>query len=266
LEGRRHSVAGADGVSIGLMTAGAGPPLLLVHGGMGRLERWEAMWGGLTAHWRVTAMDRRGRGSSGDSEPYSLGREYDDVTAVAWAMAEEAGGPVDVFGHSIGATCVLGAASGCAPFRRMALYEPPGPATVPREWLDRASALIAAGEAGRAMFTFLTEVIGLTAEQVMELRTTPGAQDVLPIVAATLPREGQALTEVDLPSLAAAVTCPALLLLGARSPPWAVDITRALAGVLPVAELAMLPGYGHEAVDSAPGLVVRALEQFFVSD
>jgi pimeloyl-ACP methyl ester carboxylesterase len=78
-----------------------------------------------------------------------------------------------------------------------------------------------------------------------------------------MPREAQALTTVDLLSAAAAISCPVLLLLGERSPPWAGDITRALAAALPAADLAVLPGQGHEAVDSAPELVVSELRRFF---
>jgi pimeloyl-ACP methyl ester carboxylesterase len=65
-----------------------------------------------------------GRGSSGDADTYSLSSEYADVAAVAAALASEQGGPADVIGHSIGATCVLGAAAGGAPFRCIVLYEP----------------------------------------------------------------------------------------------------------------------------------------------
>lgn len=263
MEGTRHSVTGADGVSIGLLTAGAGPVLLLVHGGMGQLERWEAMWRPLTERWRVTAMDRRGRGSSGDAAPYGLSKEYADVAAVAARLAEENGGPVDVFGHSYGATCALGAAAGGAPFRRIALYEPPGPQTAPREWVDRVTALVAEGRVGRAMVSFLSEIIGLTGEQIEELKAAPLAYDIFSVVTATLPREAEALTSVDLPGAARMVTCPALLLLGATSPAWAGDITRELAAALPAAELVVLPGQGHEAVDSAPELVVRELDGFF---
>ena len=59
MQGHRHTVTSIDGTRIGLLTAGTGPALLLVHGGMGRLERWEPLWGLLTEHWQVTAMDRR---------------------------------------------------------------------------------------------------------------------------------------------------------------------------------------------------------------
>ena len=262
MHGRRHTVTSADGTEIGLLTAGTGPALLLVHGGMGRLERWAPLWAVLTGHWQVTAMDRRGRGSSGDTGSYRLSQEYDDVTAVATSLANRDGRPADVFAHSYGALCTLGAAAHGAPFRRIALYEPPGQQTVPREWRERASALVATGRPGPAMISFLTEVIGLNMTQVSELRDAPGAQDVLPIVTATLPREAEALASADPVTLAAGVTAPVLLLLGEASPAWAADLTHALLTALPDATLASLPGYGHEAIDAAPGLVCRELAQF----
>ncbi len=96
MEGYRHAVTSADGTPIGLLTAGEGPALLLVHGGMGCIESWPPLWGRLTSRWSVTAMDRRGRGTSGDTGPYDLAREYQDIAAVAASL-----GPVDVFAHSI---------------------------------------------------------------------------------------------------------------------------------------------------------------------
>jgi pimeloyl-ACP methyl ester carboxylesterase len=262
VDGDRHEITSADGTRIGLLTAGSGPDLLLVHGGMNRLERWEPMWGPLTKWRRVTAMDRRGRGSSGDTPPYRLSKEFGDVAAVAASLAEAAGGPADVFAHSIGATVTIGAAARGAPLRRLALYEPPGPQTVAGPWRARAVAQIEAGQPGPAMFTFLTEVVGLTREQIEGFRGLPGAQDVLPIVAATLPREADGLASVDLTALAAAVTAPVLLMLGTASPDWAGDVTRALAAALPAATVAELPGFGHEAVDTAPGLVDSMLREF----
>jgi pimeloyl-ACP methyl ester carboxylesterase len=112
------------------------------------------------------------------------------------------------------------------------------------------------------MISFLTEIIGLTAGQVEELKAAPAAYDVMPIVAGTLPREAHALMSVDLPSLAASAALPALLLIGTTSPAWAGDITSAITAALPAAELATLTGQGHEAVESAPGLVVRKLHRF----
>ncbi len=266
MEGTRHTVIGADDVSIGLLTAGTGQALLLVHGGMGRIEQWKPLWAALAEHRQVTAMDRRGRGTSGDAAPYSLRKEFDDVAAVANHLAEEQDAPVDVFAHSYGATCTLGAAAQRAPFRRIALYEPPGPQTAPREWVERATALVSDGKPGRAMFSFITEIVGLTPERFEEYRSAPGAYDVLPIVTATLPREAEALTNVDLSGLAAQVAVPVLLLLGTKSPPWAGEITRALAGALTTTELVSLPDQGHDAIDSAPDLIVSELRRFLDND
>jgi pimeloyl-ACP methyl ester carboxylesterase len=262
MQGDRHSVTGAGGVRIGLLTAGSGDDLLLVHGGASQIEAWEPVWEGLARRWRVTAMDRRGRGTSGDAEPYAIGSEFADVAAVAGYLAEQAGGPVDVFGHSYGAVCALGAAAGPGPVRRLVLYEPPGPAAAPAEWAARMTAMFARGQAGRAMVSFLTEIIGLTPAQVLQLRNTPRSYDVLRVAAATLPREAVALAGLDLPGLAGPVTCPVLLLLGTQSPPWARDITGALAAALPGAELVTLPGQGHDAIDSAPELLVAELGRF----
>jgi pimeloyl-ACP methyl ester carboxylesterase len=262
MEGTRLSVASADGVRIGLLTYGSGPALLLVHGGMGTISSWQRVWGMLAGHRRVTAMDRRGRGSSGDAGTYALSREYADVAAVAAALASEQGGPVDVVGHSIGATCVLGAAAGGAPFRRVVLYEPPGPQATPNDWPRRVTAMVDAGQAGRAAFTFLTEIVGLTRSEVEALRDAPGGRDVLPIVAATLPREARALAATDLTDLARRVRQPVLLLLGTASPPWAGEITRDLAAELPTARVAELPGTGHDALDSAPDLLVAEVLGF----
>ena len=255
-------MTGADGVRIGLLTAGSGPALLLVHGGMGSIESWQSVWDSLTTGRRVTAMDRRGRATSGDGDGYTLESEFADVAAVAAALADEQGSPVDAAGHSYGATCVLGAAALGAPFRRLALYEPPGPPTVSGDWPDRMAAMVAAGQVGPAVFSFLTEIIGLTPAEVAALRDAPGGRDVLPVAAATLPREARALTTADLPGAARQVSQPVLLLVGEASPPWARQITRELAAVLSSATVRELPGAAHDALETAPGRLAAELDRF----
>lgn len=261
--GEHRTIASADGTPISVVSAGSGSPLLLVHGGMTSSARWHPLWPYLTIQREVSAMDRRGRGGSGDQAPYSLDREFQDVAAVANDLADRHGGPVDVFGHSIGAVCVLGAAAVGAPFRRIALYEPPGAETVPRDWVDRATVMVAAGEHGRAMGSFLIEVIGLTPETVASLRDSPVAQDSLGIVAATLVREAEALTTVDLGRLAERVAQPVLLLLGSESPGWAETITQRLTRTLRDPTQITLAGLGHEGVDTAPRHVSAELIGFF---
>lgn len=88
-------------------------------------------------------MDRRGRGTSGDGPAYALEAEYQDVTAVAEHLAGQHGGLADVFGHSYGASCAMGAATEGAPIRRLALYEPPDQRTLPDGWVGRVKEMIA---------------------------------------------------------------------------------------------------------------------------
>lgn len=257
-----RSVLSSDGVSIGFVTTGSGPGLLLVHGGMTSSARWGPLLSALGDHVEVTAMDRRGRGSSGDTDVYSLEREYDDVAAVVEHLAIRHGGPIDVLGHSYGAVCALGAAARGARVRRLALNEPPGPQAAPPEWTARVTKLVRDGQPGRAMFSFLTEVVGLTPEQVMALRDANAAEDVLPIVMHTLSREATALASVDLDAISHGVTVPVAFLLGESSPVWAKTITHHLAGRLSRSKVVELPGVGHEAVETAPSLVASALERF----
>lgn len=103
IPGCPRTVASADGTLIAVVSAGGGSPLQLVHGGMTSAARWHPLWRYLTIEREVCAMDRRGRGRSGDQAPYSLDREFQDVGAVADDLADRHGGPIDAFGHSIGA-------------------------------------------------------------------------------------------------------------------------------------------------------------------
>jgi pimeloyl-ACP methyl ester carboxylesterase len=253
-----------DGTAIGLLTAGSGPPLLLVHGGLSGMRRWAPLWAHLVPRFRVTALDRRGRGASGDGPEYAFAREVEDVRAVAERLAGEAGGPVDVFGHSLGGDVVLAAAGAGAPVRRLALYEPPGPVTVDGGWLRKVRGHLAAGRPGPAVVDFLVEVIGLTPQQVAELREqAPDVEDVLGTASRTLVREAEAIAALDLPALAAAVAHPVLLMHGTQSPPWARAVVDELARSLPDAEVVVLSGAGHEGVDTAADVLAAHLVRFF---
>jgi pimeloyl-ACP methyl ester carboxylesterase len=252
---REEAVRSGDGVEIGTLTGGSGPPLLLVHGGMRTAANWTPLWPLLTARYRVTAMDRRGRGMSGDAPDYAGEREYDDVAAVARHL-----GGVDVLAHSIGAVFALGAVARGAPIRRMVLCEPPGPPTQSRAALERRVAWIADGQAGRALVELLVEVMGLDPAMLAAMRDTPAAARSLAVFTATYRREGEFLQTVDLAALARAVTVPVQFLLGEKSPAWAGEVTRALAAALPGAAVTIVPGHGHDLVDSAPDVVVEALD------
>jgi pimeloyl-ACP methyl ester carboxylesterase len=264
-DGAPDVVRSADGTPIGILTAGAGPDLLLVHGGLTGLSRWAPLWAELTPRFRVTALDRRGRGSSGDAAGYAVDREYEDVAAVVEHLAARSGGPVDALGHSFGGVCLLGAAGRGVPLRRLALYEPPGPATVAGGWPEKVRGLVAAGRPGPAIGSFLTEIVGLTWDQVEALRQAPqGTDDVLAVASRTLPREAEALAELDLAGLAGAVRQPVLLLRGTESPPWAAEVVGVLERHLADTRTVVLPGEGHEGVDTAAGAIAGHLADYLL--
>ena len=96
------AVTSRDGTRIGVECAGTGPTLLFVHGGVGDRRRWTPMFPLLATKFTACAMDRRGRGASGDSSEYRLSKEAEDVAAVVNSRP----GPVFVFGHSYGGRCV----------------------------------------------------------------------------------------------------------------------------------------------------------------
>lgn len=262
MDGKRTVVVGEGGASIGLISAGSGDPLLLIHGGMGRAERWDPLWAALGSRFRVTAMDRRGRGTSTDGRSYSAAAESADIVAVIHHLAERTGRGVDVVAHSIGATFLVGAAADNPSVRRLVLYEPPGPETVAGGWANRITELVARGENGRAAASFLREIVGLSPGEIDRLREQSGGSDVLAIAAATLPREARALETIDFAG-SCRISAPTLLLLGSASPPWAGLITRQLESLIPHAAVVELAGQGHEGIDAAPDLVLAELLAFF---
>ena len=89
-----NTVRSADGTEIAFSRSGAGEPLVLVHGTTADRSRWSRLLPRLESHFAVYAMDRRGRGESGDSAEYALEREFDDVAALIRSM----GRPANVLG------------------------------------------------------------------------------------------------------------------------------------------------------------------------
>ena len=119
----QRSVVSRDGTPIAVFSSGDGPPLLLVHGATADHTTWRSVGPVLERAFRLHAVDRRGRGASGDGSSYEIEREYEDLAAVAEAVADEEGTPVDVVGHSYGGRCALGAALLTESIRRLIVYE-----------------------------------------------------------------------------------------------------------------------------------------------
>ena len=255
-------VASADGTSltVELVTSGAST-VLMVPGGPSRRARWAEVAARLDGQYACWLMDRRGRGDSGDTEPYSFDREYEDLASVAAAL----GGEVVVAAHSSGATCALGAALRGAPFAGLVLYEPPwpvdGPLATP-EQIDDVEALVAAGDRDAALQLAFVDIVGLPAPVVGMMRRGPVWEEWSTYVH-LWPREMRETEKLSRDvSLLAAVEVPTLLLCGGLTDGKLRRATTQIAAALPRASVQELPGQGHGALATAPELVAEAMRAF----
>jgi pimeloyl-ACP methyl ester carboxylesterase len=260
-----HQVISADGTEIGFFTSGEGRPLLLVHGSVGDHTRWDALLPYLEPHFTVYAMDRRGRGASGDHADYHIEREYEDVAAIVNTVAKSSGSAVTVYGSSYGGLCAFGAAALDANIRRLILYEGwptlnPEPLSAPPEFIERAERLLAAGQREAVIETVAREVVKMTEEELEEYRSHP-SWEARVAAAPTYPREERAFVKARFdPQQAAKITVPTLLLVGSDSPDdWHVET---MATALPNARIATLEGQTHIADVIAPELVAEQVITF----
>jgi pimeloyl-ACP methyl ester carboxylesterase len=171
-------VMSIDGVRVGYRTTGTGPPLVLVHGASADSTTMALLIPLLERHYTVHAVDRRGRGRSGDAPTYDITLEYADIAAVVDDRARAADRAVTVYGHSYGALCALGAALRTRNIDRLFLYEPGYGAVLSprREVLDRVDELATAGRNDAALEHFYREAIDMTADEVAAMRRQPSWQ------------------------------------------------------------------------------------------
>jgi pimeloyl-ACP methyl ester carboxylesterase/GNAT superfamily N-acetyltransferase len=263
--------ASADGTPIAAFRSGdpGGPPLVLVHGAAADHTTFRVIGPMLSATLDIVAMDRRGRGASGDTLPYAVEREFEDVAAIAEAIARDRGvDAVDVFGHSYGGRCALGAALLTPSIRRVISYE--GAPTPPGERYGDAAvardlaALARSGELERLLETFLTRVVGMTAVELARYRADP----IWPrrvAAAGTIARE----LDVEASDVAGidrlgGVRQPVLQLVGGDSLPMFVVSTRALDARLADGRVVTIPGARHAAHHTHPDAVVGAVRGFLI--
>ena len=258
-----ETTASRDGTHIAYERSGDGPPLVLVHGATADHTRWQPARAPLEEHFTLYAVDRRGRGASGDADAYALEREFEDVAAVVNAIDES----VNLLGHSYGALCSLEASLRTDNLRRLILYEPPIPVRghqlLSEEALVRMKASIAEGDKERALIVFLSDVAHIPAAQMDVLRAAPNWPARVDVAARTIVREAQAPPNYDFqPKRFAEMTTPTLLLSGSESPRFMADATRAVDEALPDSRIMILEGQDHVAMNTAPDLFVQAVVDF----
>ena len=261
-----RTVVSPDGTTIARFAAGSGAPILLVHGTSADHTTFRVVGPRLAESFTTEAVDRRGRGASGDSGAYSIEREFEDVAAVAEALATEIGRPIPVFGHSFGGRCALGAALRSDSISRVICYEgapaPPGRRYGPPGLAARLRERFAAGDPAGALATFMAEVVGMTADELDAYRANP----VWPLrvaAAHTILREldAEASGAASLDALAA-VRQPVLQLLGSASRPVFREATIALDARLRDGHIVEIAGARHAAHHTHPGEVVEAVRAF----
>ena len=248
---------------------GAGPALILVGGAFQyrATDQGTALLAELLAsQFSVYHYDRRGRGDSGDTLPYAVEREIEDIAA----LIDAAGGTALLFGMSSGAVLALDAANTLgSKVSKLAVYEPPfvvdaaSPALT-TDFTAQLESLLAAGRQGDAVELFMTAAIGMPAEQVASMRRAPFWKS-LDAVAPTLAYDnaimagvaaGQPLPTDRWPG----VTIPTLVVNGGASPADIYNGADALAALLPNAQRRILADQTH-AVD--PNVLAPVLLKFY---
>lgn len=255
------TVASADGTRIAIECAGAGPSLVIVHGGTGDRTRWTPLFPLLASQFRVCAMDRRAHGGSGDTAPYSLQKEVDDVVAVVAAQP----GPVFVLGHSFGAVCALEAAFRTAKIARLALYEPPVRVGDHSAILARMEAMMRTGDREGALVTFMREIVLISPDEVAVMKSRPSWAGLLSTVEASV-RQDRALTQYQFdPARARTMTVPTLLMAGSKSAsPELKRSIDSLRETLPHPTLHIFEGQEHNAMDAIPQEFAATLSSFLL--
>lgn len=240
------TVVSADGTGIAYERSGSGTPLILIGGALCDRGTTRPLAQALESDFTVVSYDRRGRGDSGDTSPYAVAREVEDLAALIAAL----GGRAAVYGHSSGAGLLVEAAAAGLPISRVVLHEPPyspDDAESQREAEEAAAVveqLLSDGEDLQALLTFL-QMTGMPEDAAREWAAAPGMVDRAPTVLYDFQVMDSAPGGVVPVDRLARVTQPALALCGSASPPFMVDAARLVAKALPNVQYVELEGHHH---------------------
>ncbi len=246
-----------DGTKIAFDREGAGPAVILVNGALGdraldrKFKQMIVISELLSPQFTVINYDRRGRGESGESGPFAIEREIEDIAALIGAV----GGRASLFGFSSGGALALRAAGAGIGVTQVAVYEAPfvvnsNDKRPSPDYGQRLDALIADGDRSGAVKHFMRNAMGMPAPVVAAMRLMPGWKQ-MQANAPTLRYDWAALGEHNMEGRPlredewASVTAPALVVYGGKSPSSLQNGSRALAEVLPNAQLRVLEGMGH---------------------
>jgi pimeloyl-ACP methyl ester carboxylesterase len=260
-------VSSADGTKIAYDRQGTGPALILVDGAMCTRSSGPKpeLASAASAHFTVYSYDRRGRGDSGDTLPYAVDREVEDIAA----LVDDAGGTAYLFGHSSGACLALAAAVRLGgQVTGLAMYDAPyndDPAArrAWQEYIRQLTGALAAGRRGDAVALFM-RYVGMPDAQIDRMRQTPfwpAAEAIAPTLA--YDHAGVIGTDCSVPTaLAARASVPALVMAGGAGLPFMNDSAVALSRAMPHGRHRTLEGQTH---DLHPGGLAPVLAGCFAA-
>lgn len=245
-----RTITSEDGTKIAFDQAGSGPVVILVAGAIQHraFDQETAYLADLLApYFTVVNYDRRGRGESGDTQPYAPAREIEDIQA----LIDDGGGAAYLYGMSSGAALAMEAANALgSKVKKLAMYEAPfndDPKARQRwqEYRQELNALLAQGRRGDAMALFMG-LVGTPPEQLQQVQQSP-AWPIFERVAPTLAYDAAILGEESAVPCeqAAHVQIPALVMAGEESPPFMRTTAAALAGAIPGGRYKVLAGQTH---------------------
>jgi pimeloyl-ACP methyl ester carboxylesterase len=260
------TVSSSDGTKIAFDRLGDGPPVIVVGGQLCDRAVTHPTAEELASHFTVINYDRRGRGDSGDTAPYAIEREIEDMGA----LIAEAGGTASVYGHSSGAGLALHAAAHGLPIAKLVLHDPPyapdgdeEARRASREYGENLKTLLAEDRRDDAVELFMT-MVGMPQEMVEGMRHTPRwaeLEALAPTLAYDSELMGDSSRDGTIPiDKASRVTVPALVLSGGADHPWMTDVGRRLADAMPNGRHRVLEGQEHVV---PPEVLVPVLKEFF---
>jgi pimeloyl-ACP methyl ester carboxylesterase len=261
-----EKVTSRDGTTIAFDRLGDGPPVIVVCGAMCDRALMRPTAQELAKRFTVFNYDRRGRGDSDDTTPYTVQREIEDIGA----LVAEAGGAASVYGHSSGAGLVLHAAAHGLPMAKIVLHDPPyapdgdeEARRSSREYGENLKAMLSEGRRGDAVELFMT-MVGMPQEMIEGIRHTPRWAE-LEAMAPTLAYDSEVMGDVGKEGTipveqASRVTVPALVFTGGADYPWMIEVGRRLAEAMPDGRHRVLEGQEHTV---PPEVLVPVLEDFF---
>jgi pimeloyl-ACP methyl ester carboxylesterase len=264
-----ETVRSKDGTRIAFDRVGDGPPVVLVGGAFSyrAFRKMVELANLLAPRFTVLNYDRRGRGDSGNTFPYSVEREIEDLDALIAA----AGGPACLWGWSSGAVLALRAAASGLPIAGVAVYDPPfmvepGDHVPPPDFAERLQSLVDADRRAAAVRLYMTEGMGAPGFFVSLMRFTP-FWSKLKATAPTLPYDWAVLGDTVegrplRPEEWGSIENPTLVVAGEKSPAVLRQAAEALAEVLPNARVRLLEGQSHNVKMKA---LAPVLEEHFAA-